>query len=350
MNRHHIISKVILFMAAMTAFAEAQTEVPKLFRAQKDGKVGFIDRTGKVVIPLKYMNMKPSLRFSEGLAAVATANEGWTYIDETGKTAIKLGFRYADAGDFSEGLACVRAPGGFGYIDKKGQEVIKPQYVQAFDFSEGYASVSKENQRPVFLDTSGKLAFPEYVPTMQSFSEGLAFVSLASDHRMVPTGGYIDLTGKLVVPCEYIFSANPCTEGVVFVTKNGECMGLNTNGEVVIKTGFQQLRPFSDGLAQATVRGVWGYIDHNGKTVIDAKYQSCARFCEGMAGVKVNGKWGFIDKTGKEVIEPRFVLPASWEKNKFRIPQFHGGLAEMPEGTKAGYIDKTGAWVWPPSE
>jgi hypothetical protein len=316
---------------------------------QKDGKVGFIDNTGKVVIPITLP--VDTKNFSEGLAPVKTAPGVWEYIDETGNPKIKLGFGYADAFEFSEGLAVVQnAEGACGYIDKQGHVVIKPQYQMAFDFSGGYASVTKAGQKPMFIDKNGNVAFPEYVPTLLSFSDGLAFVSMKSDTGSPPSGGYIDQSGKLVIPCEYIFSANPCTEGVVMVVKDGVRMGLNTNGEVVIKGDFQQLEPFSDGLAQAKIKNMWGYIDHQGKTVIEPKYENCAKLSEEFAGVKLNGKWGFIDKTGKMVIEPSFVLTPAWERSRFKIPQFHGSLALMPEGTKTGYIDKTGKWVWPPSE
>ena len=338
--------------ATSQANLPAQTEVAeaaKLFRVQKGGKVGFIDPTGKIIIPITLPANTGN--FSEGLAPVNRSPGVWEYIDGTGRPTIKLGSGYADAGSFSEGLAAVyTANDKWGYIDKRGREAIKPQFQMAFDFAGGYASVQKEGQKPGFIDTKGTAAFPDFVSTMPSFSEGLAFVSMKSDTRSVPSGGYIDQSGKLIIPCEYAFSANPCTEGIVMVVKDGARMGLSTNGEIVIKGNFQQLKPFSDGLAQAEVNDKWGYIDHRGKTVVEAKYENSARFSEGLAGVKLNGKWGFIDKTGKMVVEPRLVLSSSWEKSKIRIPQFHGGLALVPDGTKTGYIDRTGAWVWPPSE
>lgn len=346
------ISNLIISLgiaAIVASNLQAQTEAPKLFRVHKGGKVGFIDNTGKVVIPTTLP--EDTGVFSEGLAPVKTAPGVWKYIDETGKTKLSLKFGYIDVFGFSEGLALVHnTEDKFGYIDKMGHEVIKPEYQLAFDFLGGYASVKKEDQKPVFLDKNGKVTFPEYIPTMRPFSEGLAFVSLKSDKRFPPLGGYIDQNGKLVIPCEYAFSANPCTEGVVMVVRDGVRMAWNTKGDLIFKGGFNQLLPFSEGLAQAKIGNLWGYVDHQGKIAIAPNYENCAGFSEGLAGVKLNGKWGFIDKTGKIVIEPNFVVPASWEKNRIRIPQFHGGLAQMPEGTKAGYIDKTGKWIWPASE
>ena len=49
---NYIKFSIVLYLAGLTLLAEAQTEAHKLFRVQKDSKVGFVDNTGKVVIPI----------------------------------------------------------------------------------------------------------------------------------------------------------------------------------------------------------------------------------------------------------------------------------------------------------
>ena len=66
-----------------------------------DGKGGYIDSAGDMIIEPQYDNVGI---FSEGLAAVKV-NEKWGYIDKSGNMFIA--FQYADAGYFSEGLAPV---------------------------------------------------------------------------------------------------------------------------------------------------------------------------------------------------------------------------------------------------
>lgn len=51
-----------------------------------DDKYGFIDKTGKQVIPCIYK--ASSIYFSEGLVGVET-EQGWGYIDKQGNWAIK---------------------------------------------------------------------------------------------------------------------------------------------------------------------------------------------------------------------------------------------------------------------
>ena len=81
-----------------------------------NNKWGFIDKTGKKVIPLQY---ERAGYLSEGLAPVRF-NDKWGFIDKTGKEVIP--FRYDYALDFSaEGIAHVKFEGMWFYINKKGE-------------------------------------------------------------------------------------------------------------------------------------------------------------------------------------------------------------------------------------
>ena len=84
-----------------------------------NGKWGFIDKTGKEVIPIKYDNAGS---FSERLASVKL-NDKWGFIDKTGKEVIPI--KYDDVYSFSEiSLALVKLEGKWFYINPKGECVI----------------------------------------------------------------------------------------------------------------------------------------------------------------------------------------------------------------------------------
>jgi hypothetical protein len=86
---------------------------------KKDGKYGYIDKTGKVVIPGKW---ELAANFSEGLAAVKDDNGKYGYIDKMGKLIIPC--KWEDAGFFSKGLAPVMENLFISwYIDKTGKIV-----------------------------------------------------------------------------------------------------------------------------------------------------------------------------------------------------------------------------------
>src|SRR5690554_5998565 len=69
--------------------------------------------------------------FNEGLARIKQDGK-WGYLDATGKEVIP--FEYDDAGSFSEGLAPVMKRKKWGYIDKSGRVVIDLHYDGAGGF------------------------------------------------------------------------------------------------------------------------------------------------------------------------------------------------------------------------
>ena len=85
-----------------------------------DGKWGFIEKTGKIVIPCQW---KKALFFSEGLAGVQDDNEKWGFIDKTGKVA--LPFVWSNVQWLRNGRVRVQKVFGGGWhdIDKNGNEV-----------------------------------------------------------------------------------------------------------------------------------------------------------------------------------------------------------------------------------
>lgn len=91
-----------------------------------NGKWGFVDKKGKVIIPPKYFMINyyqpiPSTTaFNEGLANVAIADAEWGYINPKGEVVIPYQFMFAEA--FKNGKAKVMRKGEskWVYIDKNG--------------------------------------------------------------------------------------------------------------------------------------------------------------------------------------------------------------------------------------
>ena len=98
------------------------------------------------LVPATYANAQWKDRgdFFEGLAAVKDANDKYGFINKTGKVVIPCKWRWAR--DFHEGLAAVvDANGKYGFINKTGKVVIPCQWRDADDFHEGLASVYDDN-------------------------------------------------------------------------------------------------------------------------------------------------------------------------------------------------------------
>ncbi|MCA9558410.1 MAG: WG repeat-containing protein, partial [Myxococcales bacterium] len=147
------------------AFAEAgDTAELGLYPVHVDGRAGFMDRTGKVVIPAVYDEVSA---FSEGLARVkvgmtktssgALTGGTYGYIDRTGKVVIPPRFEYAR--DFNDGRAAAREGRDRVYIDPTGAVAIRGPTGRTEDFSEGLAAVEVRTDRWAFLKPDGSVAF-----------------------------------------------------------------------------------------------------------------------------------------------------------------------------------------------
>jgi hypothetical protein len=140
---------------------------------------GFIDKTGREVIPLQYQD---AFDFKEELAAVEV-NDKWGFIDRDGKLAIPC--RYYDIydglgvwlGHFGEGLAAVAVDDKWGLIDRSGKEVvpIKYQDVSAYGFSEGLTSVEL-NDKWGSVDKTGRMVVEPFYDEDYYFENGKAEV------------------------------------------------------------------------------------------------------------------------------------------------------------------------------
>lgn len=291
-----------------------------------NNKYGFIDITGKLVIPCQWKSVG---QFYNGLAMVRHENGKMGYIDKTGKVVIP--FLWEDAGYFHEGLARVEDDNkNYGFIDKTGRVVIPCQWKYVNDFSEGIAYVADTRWKYGFIDKTGKVVSACQWKRVENFCDGMAMVVDDNDKY-----GFIDQTGKVVIPCQWK-GGQRFGEGLAPVEDAKYKYGfVDKTGKVVIPCQWYTAGWFSEGLAMVKDDNKrCGYIDKTGTVVIPCQWQAAWSFSEGLAAVQdFNNKWGFIDKTG------RVVIPYQWERGG----NFREGLAHMQVSYgRYDVIDKTG--------
>lgn len=183
------------------------------FRDDKTYKYGYKAISGRVVIEPQFDDAEA---FSEGLAVVSKKNEfgetKYGFIDSTGKTIIPFSFSI-QPGSFYKNRAFVvpkdRTEFNFGYIDRQGTLRIKlktsePKY--STNFKEGFvvAEYGNDPNKTVVIDTNG-VEFPlrktltyngqEYYFSLRS--------GIVSGQLMIVSGvnyGLINPRGEIIVP------------------------------------------------------------------------------------------------------------------------------------------------------
>jgi WG containing repeat len=311
------------------------------FLFMRNGKFGYIDRTGKIVIPEKF--------------------------DRVG------GLTHGELTNFSEGLAAVGIGEKSGYIDPMGKIVIPLQFSEAESFHEGLAAVSI-GKKWGYIDPTGKIVVPLKFGQADSFYEGLAAVS--TDKDLINEWSYIDRTGKIVIPGLFNSPAR-FKNGLadVYVTNSNMCKTIDRTGKVVANSCIPVKAPQgkSDDLISFSENKKYGYKERTGKIVIPAQFNGGASgFSDGLAWVIIGQKLGYIDKNGNVVVPARYKYPSN--NTKTDVPDeivtmgnplggfsassnFDRGLAIVVIPTKCkgtsdkncdrvGYIDTTGKLVF----
>lgn len=312
----HLIAALLIVVTSMAYGEETSSKPSALFPVEVDGKYGYIDKTGKMVITPK--------------------------------------FNYAD--DFSEGMAIIRVgndeTGSFAYIDTSGKTVIKPKFKGAGIFSEGVA-IADDGKGKGVIDKSGKYLFRLKFQTGETecFSEGLAAVSLGWKDHYGNYYGFIDKNNKVIIPGKY-HKARKFSEGLAAVEvygkgkkRWGKSGYIDKNDKWIIPPQFYMAGDFNEGVAQVyPEKEKCGFIDKKGSWVVPPFFERCGDFSEGLAGVMIEGKFGYINKKGEVLITPKFTEARS----------FSGGLAEVDAPGaddftfKRGYINKSGNYIWGP--
>jgi hypothetical protein len=301
-------------------------------------KYGFIDKSGKLTIPLKFDSVG---NFNEELAAVKIEKR-WGYINKQGKIVIRP--KFYGAGEFHDGVAVVHVRGNRDAIINKNGKIIKvfrfsrdslrfdsyPRMnlphsseglMQSFDKKEGFG----------YMNTRGELVIPHQFSDVRDFSEGLAFVSkkasLSDNESNLVFAGYIDRSGKTII------------------SLNIKELGVNS---VLRSSGFK------DGLAMLKSDKGCKYINRKGQIAVEIDAaSSCYDFSEGLTHIipaienlisSKDSKDGayFIDKLGRKVFSLYYRY----------IDSFHDGLAHtvLPEDLNRyqnhAYLDKEGKIIF----
>jgi hypothetical protein len=237
---------------------------------------------------------------------------------------------------FSEGLAGVQIEDKWGFIDKTGQIVIKPQYEAINSFSEGVAVVVK-NGNVFLINREGQAILSRSLNDLQlniyegaRVSEGLIDAYDPAKSK----NGFIDKTGKFVIEPKFD-NAGPFSEGLarVTITEGGEeKLGLiDHNGQFVIAPTFntdadfrRNSTDFSEDLASLTEglrptiteEAKFVYIDKKGAIILFTKHFYAGPFRDGLAVVydANKKKRGYIDKSGKEVIPLQYDIASDFSE------------------------------------
>jgi len=201
----------------------------------------FLDLEGHSILESQSHFLNAAALFSEGLGMVElTIPENWHtfvdgypawkvygFVDAIGQA--KIAPQFVKATPFKDGRAVVLVKGvGWRMINRNGDIVgegipgLNPNWMEFNGFNEGYASImvgAYPNEKVGFIDSEGRTVIEPQFDSADGFANGLAVVckfgeerqleltdireNSGSTYRRDRNYGYIDGTGRVVIPCRF---------------------------------------------------------------------------------------------------------------------------------------------------
>lgn len=231
--------------------------------------------------------------FNEGMAAVEK-DKKFGFIDSTGKLVIPIIFEKGeyDTPEFKNGIAVVKKDKKYGVINKKGQLIVPLKYTYIEPFFNGFAQVTNNSYKVGYINSRGQ----EFIPCMYEKISGVThFINGLVPLQLNKSTGYADTTGKMVVPFKY-HSGDNFKDGLALVksfsytsafggtTKIGF---INNKGEEIIPLMYDDAWNLGNGFVSVNTGakidpnqfyllsgGNWGVFDVKGKSILPIEYSS----------------------------------------------------------------------------
>ena len=334
-----------------------------------------IDKTGKIIVPFnKYKHFE---RVVNGYFIAYTENRRSALLDKTGKEVLPSNLSASSCADeygfvevqeaygdyyfyniksqkkypkisttlayqyeefyraygnlryrkFVDDIACVQDMNSrkFGYVDRFGKFVIKPQFEFAESFSDGLALVSQKNEfgeeKYGFIDRKGTLVIPcQYTNRPGNFYKNRARVIPKDFNEFLL--GYINKKGELQVKLKQVAErdAEDFKEDFILVHNN------NSNTRLFVDTSGTA-RPFPK------------ILNNNGKEI---SYGVNSQIVDGQLMITSGFCYGIINLQGEVIIPPIF--------KELSYIDIQSGLAKARLAVENnnyinGYVNKDGVFV-----
>ncbi len=286
----------------------------------------------------------------------------WGYIDTKGNLVIKD--IYYDTRNFNNGIAIVNLGGKWGYIDQEGNEIIGPQYLDAHNFVDNIALVQNFSKQYFFINKEGKKLFDCPGKECTDFIDGFSIFSRDG------ACGIINTKGEQT--CKLLYQEITTIRKNIFVANRGNKYGIiDTQGKWLLQPNYDKIKEAGQNYLLAKKDNKYFYLNDNYEEVL-GPYDEASVFQNEHAAVTKGNTNIIIDKTGKELYKSSNPIMAGGE-NKWHELQgektvfidekgkniynksfdsaykFHSGIAAVQVENAWGYIDTLGNFVIKPA-
>jgi hypothetical protein len=237
------------------------------------GKKGLMNSKGKMITPFIYdefMYDRGEL-FIDGLAMVIRDTKyGW--INKKGEEIIKCEFE--NASQFSSAVATVKENGKWGVVNVKGENIILNRYDTILQINDSFDEQAKWfafvhfQNNPILINKKEEKIIDFPFLRIEPFSSGMAAVLDSSNHW-----GFVDTTYFLQIPCIYDYIPDDCimswqyppkfTGSICLVMKDYICRIIDVYGKPINWSDCCfDIPPYENFFSIFCCNGKYGLIDH----------------------------------------------------------------------------------------
>ncbi|MYL54724.1 DUF3298 domain-containing protein [Pontibacillus yanchengensis] len=313
----------------------------------ENGNYGVIDTKGHFIVNPNYQFISP---YQDGRAVVSD-QKGYSVIDEKGNVLTNT--YYSFIGSYQDDVAVFsqqKEEGTlYGYLNKKGEEVIPAQYLLAEDFKERKALVKIHENQYALLNKEGKILYTYPYPYVGQRGDGLLAFQRDADGKY----GYINERGKVVLEPQYD-GAQAFRDGRAVVNRIDDYLyyyGLiNKSGKKIVNIEYNDIEQLGEnrisvGKAvnadQPYLGSLYAIATSNGELLSDYRYESVLPYKKGLASAHDREHTFFLNRKGK-IAQNLPILPGQGTLS------IEGPLIKAKIDYQIYYVNYAGEIVWRP--
>ncbi|MBD8082340.1 WG repeat-containing protein [Chryseobacterium caseinilyticum] len=307
-----------------------------LMAVSLDGKHGYIDKAGKIVIPIMY---ERASSFHNGVALIML-DKKMKMIDRTGKIIRDLPYeemgRHIMDGKIpvwlNDKMGIIEMTTGkvvieplydditidrstkywakkdnkYGIIDKNGKTVLPHEFSEVNSTYGGNENsiVVKDGKYGMYDADKNEILAPVYDSISKNGGNGFVMTKMGSKY------GFIDLLGKELAHPQFD-SAKSFSDGVAVVFSENKFHILYPSGtkKTVSYKGssdIQMVENFNSGLAIVIYMNKYGLMSKNGDFIVSPLYQFIGEPQFDVRLTAIADQFGLLDLSGNTILEPKY--------------------------------------------
>lgn len=208
---------------------------------------------------------------------------------------------------YEDNVLRVQKDGKYGLIDLNGKELLPTEYDEIIGLNgiENSILIKKDDKYGLVNDTGSVIIEPNYKEIKnlgETYREG--YITIDENDKY----GVIGATKMKLLDNKYDNIEQVYLSDYYLVTENGERKVINSSGETILNSGFDQISSKTEDGFIYVSQGLYGEINTTGEVQIEPTYQDLKQVKKGVYIAKNNDRYGIIDNEGNTMIPFDYTL------------------------------------------